>query len=213
MKSSSAVRAKVLRLVDTNGRTDEELVQAYIQGDERAFTELFDRYRNRIINFIFMIVRDDARSEDLTQMVFIRAHRHIESFDKTKKFSTWLHTIAKNMSINELRDRSRNPIILFQVFDDAKDDKDVEDDRPLDFGTADETPDKVLERERLRKIVDDCLEELSEDHRQIFVLREVEGKDYEEISTITGFSLGTVKSKLNRARNSFMASVLMHPEW
>jgi RNA polymerase sigma-70 factor (ECF subfamily) len=190
--------------------TDLELVQAVVRGNQDAFTTLVERYRKRIINFIFLIIRDVEKSEDLSQEAFIRVHRHIGKFDQSKKFSTWVYTIAKNLATNELRNRSRSPLVLFQTLEDQKSE---DDDRPIDFGTTDETPDKIFERERLRKIVDDCLEELSATHRQIFVLREMEGKSYEEIADLTGIPPGTVKSQLNRARNSFMASVLLHPEW
>ncbi len=125
--------------------------------------------------------------------------RHLHRFDTTKKFSTWVYTIASNLSKNELRNRSRSPLVLFQKLTSNWDD----DHRPLQFEDYRMRPDDLYRKRYLRRLVEDMVETLPEHHRLVFRLRELEGKSYEEIAEITGVNLGTVKSRLHRARNSF----------
>ncbi|GIW52966.1 MAG: RNA polymerase sigma24 factor [Gemmatimonadales bacterium] len=178
---------------------DSRLVAAYLEGRSEAFDELVERYQKRLLNFVYRTIGDRERAEDLVQEVFIRVHRHIHRFDQTKKFSTWIYTIASNLAKNELRNRSRNPLVLFQTIK-----KNWEaDHRPLQFEDVHHRPDDLYRKRQLRELVEWGVAQLPEHHRQVFVLRELEGKTYEEISEIVGCNLGTVKSRLNRARNRF----------
>ena len=179
--------------------TDEELVSAHLEGRPGAFQDLYDRYRERLIYFITRKTGDPDRAQDLVQEAFIRVTRHLHRFDTTKKFSTWVYTIASNLSKNELRNRSRSPLILFQRLTNNWED----DHRPLQFEDFSMRPDDLYRKRYLRRLVEETVEELPEHHRLVFRLRELEGKSYEEISEITGVNLGTVKSRLHRARNSF----------
>src|SRR5690242_3961347 len=94
---------------------DAAVVSAFLAGEERAFQELVERYQTRLLNFIYRTIGDREKAEDLVQEVFIRVYRHIHRFDRSKKFSTWVYTIASNLAKNELRNRSRNPLVLFQT--------------------------------------------------------------------------------------------------
>src|SRR3984885_88593 len=94
-------------------KDDAGVVSAFLGGEERAFQELVERYQTRLLNFIYRTIGDREKAEDLVQEVFIRVYRHIHRFDRTKKFSTWVYTIASNLAKNELRNRSRNPLVLF----------------------------------------------------------------------------------------------------
>lgn len=179
--------------------TDEELVTAHLDGRLGAFQELYDRYRDRLVHFITRKTGDPDRAQDLVQEAFIRVTRHLHRFDTSKKFSTWVYTIASNLSKNELRNRSRSPLVLFQRLTSNWDD----DHRPLQFEDFSMRPDDLYRKRFLRRLVEDTVRELPEHHRLVFRLRELEGKSYEEISEITGVNLGTVKSRLHRARNSF----------
>jgi RNA polymerase sigma-70 factor (ECF subfamily) len=187
-----------------HAREDAGVVDAFLAGEERAFQELVDRYQTRLLNFIFRTIGDRERAEDLVQEVFIRVYRHIHRFDHSKKFSTWIYTIASNLAKNELRNRSRNPLVFFQTL---KRDWQQEEDRPLQFEDSSSRPDDMYRKRHLRELVEESVDQLPEHHRQVFVLRELEGKSYEEIADITGCNLGTVKSRLNRARNSFAAII------
>jgi RNA polymerase sigma-70 factor (ECF subfamily) len=182
---------------------DSAVVTAFLDGEERAFTELVERYQTRLLNFIYRTIGDRDRAEDLVQEVFIRVHRHLHRFDRSKKFSTWVYTIASNLAKNELRNRSRNPLVLFQTMRGANDDE----DRPLQFEDTTARPDDLFRRRHLRELVEETVAKLPEHHRQVFVLRELEGKSYEEIAEITSCNLGTVKSRLNRARTAFAAII------
>ena len=183
---------------------DSAVVSAFLNGEERAFQELVERYQTRLLNFIFRTIGDRERAEDLVQEVFIRVYRHIHRFDRSKKFSTWVYTIASNLAKNELRNRSRNPLVLFQTMKGTAREK---DDRPLQFEDTTARPDDLYRKRHLRELVEETVAQLPEHHRQVFVLRELEGKSYEEIAEITDCNLGTVKSRLNRARNAFASMI------
>jgi len=185
---------------------DSAVVTAFLAGEERAFQELVERYQTRLLNFVFRTIGDRDRAEDLVQEVFIRVYRHLHRFDRSKKFSTWVYTIASNLAKNELRNRSRNPLVLFQSLRAGQD----EDDRPLQFEDASARPDDMYRKRHLRALVEETVARLPEHHRQVFVLRELEGKSYEEIAEITDCNLGTVKSRLNRARTAFAAIIEPH---
>jgi RNA polymerase sigma-70 factor (ECF subfamily) len=182
---------------------DSAVVTAFLNGEERAFAVLVERYQTRLLNFIYRTIGDRDRAEDLVQEVFIRVYRHLHRFDRSKKFSTWVYTIASNLAKNELRNRSRNPLVLFQTMQGANDDE----DRPLQFEDTTARPDDLYRKRHLRELVEDTVAKLPEHHRQVFVLRELEGKSYEEIAEITDCNLGTVKSRLNRARTAFAAII------
>jgi RNA polymerase sigma-70 factor, ECF subfamily len=186
--------------------TDAQVVQAFLDGRQRGFDELVARYQARLLNFIYRTVGDRERAEDLVQEVFIRIYRHLHRFDQTKKFSTWAYTIASNLAKNELRNRSRNPLVLFQTIRRHWE----ADHRPLQFEDSSARPDDLFHKRHLRELVEQSVSRLPEHHRVVFVLRELEGKTYEEIADITGCNLGTVKSRLNRARNNFAAIIAPH---
>jgi RNA polymerase sigma-70 factor (ECF subfamily) len=195
--SGAAIREQL------HSEDDTAVVAAFIGGEERAFQELVERYQTRLLNFIFRTIGDRERAEDLVQEVFIRVYRHIQRFDRSKKFSTWVYTIASNLAKNELRNRSRNPLVLFQTIKSNWEDEDM----PLQFEDATSRPDDLYRKRHLRELVEQSVAKLPEHHRQVFVLRELEGKSYEEIAEITDCNLGTVKSRLNRARTAF-ASII-----
>ncbi len=121
---------------DRQNLETNQIIARHLAGDERAFGEIILLYRPRLIAFIYRMIGDRERAEDLVQEAFIRIHRHLHRFDSTKKFSTWAYTIASNLAKNELRNRSRNPLVYYQstrVQDD-------EDQRPLQFEDAAPVP-------------------------------------------------------------------------
>ena len=198
----STGKAKAHRL-QLGEATDSEVVQASLDGDSTAFGELVRRYDQRLLNFVYRTIGDRERGEDLVQETFVRVYRHLHRFDQSKKFSTWIYTIASNLAKNELRNRSRNPLVLFQTLKKNWD----ADHRPLEWEDTQYKPDDLFRKRHLRAQVEKAVSQLPEHHRVVFVLREMEGKTYEEIADITNCNLGTVKSRLNRARNNF-ASII-----
>ena len=182
------------------GLDDSSVVALYLEGDDRAFEELVERYRSRLLAFIRRTTGDAEKAEDLVQEAFIRVFRHIHHFDQAKKFSTWIYTIASNLAKNELRNRSHDPLMLFPI----KDNRRESNSYPIQLvvhPTYD--PDKLFRERRLLQMVDEAIAKMDEHHRVPFVLRDREGKTYEEIAEILGCPLGTLKSRLNRARNNF----------
>ena len=178
---------------------DTALVSACLSGDTRAFEVMMERYQGRLLSFVSRTIGDRDRAEDLVQEVFIRVYRHLGRFDRSKKFSTWIYTIASNLAKNELRNRARSPLVLFQAIRAKFEDE----DRPLQFEDEGSRPDDLFRKRHLREQVEAAVQRLPVHHREVFVLRELEGKSYEEIAEITGVHLGTVKSRLNRARAAF----------
>ena len=177
-----------------------ELIAAHLNGDGRAFEVLVDRYQVRLLNFVYRMIGDRERAEDLVQEAFLRVYRHLDRFDPARKFSTWLYTIASNLAKNELRNRSRSPLVLFQYFRQRQNEN---ESRPYEYEDSATRPDDLYSRRQLRDLVDRTVAKLAARHREVFVLRELEGKSYEEIAEITHCNLGTVKSRLNRARQAF----------
>ena len=203
LKQVAGTRAGVSVRERLRSLDDAAVVAEFLTGEERAFEELVDRYQSRLIGFVYRTVGDRERAEDLVQEVFIRVYRHLHRFDPAKKFSTWIYTIASNLAKNELRNRSRNPLVLFQSMRGTGD----EEERPIEFEDATSRPDDMYRKRHLRELVEDTVSKLPEHHREVFVLRELEGKSYEEIADITHCNLGTVKSRLNRARTAFAAII------
>ena len=198
-RTQQATTATPVSRVELRALDDSGLVQAHLRGDNRAFEVIVERYQVRLLNFVYRIVGDRERAEDLVQEAFIRVHRHLARFDRAKKFSTWIYTIASNLAKNELRNRARSPLVLFTTLAPQWDDE----ERPLEFEDVNAQPDEEFRRRHLREAVDQSVAKLPAHHRDVFVLRELEGRSYEEIAEITHCNLGTVKSRLNRARNAF----------
>ena len=175
------------------------LVDAHLAGDGQAFSRLVQRYQTRLLNFVYRMIGDRERAEDLVQEAFIRVHRHLHRFDRSKRFSTWIYTIASNLAKNELRNRSRSPLILYQSMKARR----QADSLPLQFEDTGSRPDDMYSTRYLSELVDGVVARLPEHHREVFVLRELDGKSYEEIAEIVQCNIGTVKSRLNRARHTF----------
>jgi RNA polymerase sigma-70 factor (ECF subfamily) len=199
LKAEVRTAPKFRALADLRGLEDTALVNAYLEGETRSFDVLVERYQTRLLNFVYRIVGDRERAEDLVQEVFVRVYRHLGRFDRSKKFSTWIYTIASNLAKNELRNRSRNPLVLFTSMTKGWEDE----ERPLEFEDPTSRPDDLFRKRHVREMVESSVAQLPTHHREVFVLREIEGRSYEEIAEITHCNLGTVKSRLNRARNSF----------
>jgi len=182
--------------------TDEQLFQRYTQGDGNGFRLLVERYQPRIQGFLRKRLNDEERVEDLTQDTFLRIHRARESYDPSRKFSTWIHTIANNLLKNEFRNRSRRRETTFSELRPEVSASGAPS-RPVEFAATGHNPEREAYRAELRQAIDMAIERMDEHHRIPFVMREVEDRTYEEIAEEIGIPVGTVKSRLNRARNSF----------
>jgi len=199
LKAEVRDATRVRPLAELRELEDTALVNVYLDGETRGFDVLVERYQTRLLNFVYRIVGDRERAEDLVQEVFVRVYRHLGRFDRSKKFSTWIYTIASNLAKNELRNRARNPLVLFTSMTKGWEDE----ERPLEFEDPLSRPDDLFRKRHVRELVETSVAQLPTHHREVFMLREIEGRSYEEIAEITNCNLGTVKSRLNRARNSF----------
>jgi len=182
------------------------LIEAHLQGDAQAFGRIVERYQVRLLNFVYRMIGDRERAEDLVKETFLRVYRHLDRFDRSRKFSTWIYTIASNLAKNELRNRSRSPLVTFEQARPREE----RNQRPVDFEDPASRPDDQYDQRNLKALVDQTVARLSSHHREVFVLRELEGKSYEEIAEIMHCNLGTVKSRLNRARQSFAELIGPH---
>jgi RNA polymerase sigma-70 factor, ECF subfamily len=204
MAPAAEPNAAALEHAPLHQLTDEQLFQRYTNGDPDVFRVLVQRYEPRIQGFLRKRLNDEERVEDLTQDTFLRIHRARESYDPSRKFSTWIHTIANNLLKNEFRNRSRR---RETTFTDLRPETSVSGgaSRPVEFEARGADPEREAYRSELREAIDTAIERMDEHHRVPFVMREVEDLSYEEIAEAIGIPVGTVKSRLNRARNAFRA--------
>ncbi len=174
---------------------DTRLVEAIRSGDTGAYRELVERYQSRVFAMICGMVRDREEARDITQDTFVKAYRNLDRFRLDSSFYTWLYRIAMNASIDYLR---RQKVRKHSEYDDEFGKRD--DGGAMDPLHQKMDPRKDFERKRLRARIFEALDELSPEHRQIVVLREIEGLSYAEISDTMGIPEGTVMSRLFYAR-------------
>ncbi len=174
--------------------TDEELIKEFQDNDTlEAYELLVKRYKDPLINFVYRFVGDRDVCTDIVQDTMIRFYLNKDSYKSFAKFSTWIYTIAGNLAKNELKRRKRRTIFSLDNTDDDKSFQ-IEDDA---FVTPDVSADAVLKNAIIQK----ALLKVKPVYREVVVLRDVEGFSYEEIAEITGLSIGTVKSRINRGRS------------
>ena len=179
------------------GADDKVLVARCKEGDRDAFRILVQKYERRIYGIVVGMIRDREEAWDLTQEVFVKVYRHLGSFEGNSSLYTWMYRITVNLCIDHIRKR-KNAVL---EYDDARNhDGPVGLDSPV--GKPADTPPQRLLREELVGKVNLALEKLSPKHKQIIILREVEGLAYQEIADVLGISIGTVMSRLFHARKN-----------
>ncbi|RZL11680.1 MAG: RNA polymerase sigma factor RpoE [Rubrivivax sp.] len=180
---------------------DAALVERVQQGDQRAFEMLVVKYRRRIERLIARMVRDTDLVEDIAQETFIRAYRALPKFRGDSAFYTWLYRIAVNTAKKALMQLKRDPLVSETTLAGSGDDDD-ETSRVENELTDGETPESVLASRQIARTVNDAIEALSDDLRQAITLREIEGLSYEEIAEMMNCPIGTVRSRIFRAREA-----------
>ncbi len=177
---------------------DAPLVERVKQGDVKAFEMLVVKYQRRIERLIGRMVRDVDLVPDIAQETFIRAYRALPQFRGDSAFYTWLYRIAVNTAKKALMELKRDPLVTESARASRDDDDETSfvENEPSDTGT----PEALLASKQIAAAVNFAVEALSEDLRQAITLREIDGLSYEEIAEVTSSSLGTVKSRISRAR-------------
>ncbi|HYP79386.1 MAG TPA: RNA polymerase sigma factor RpoE [Steroidobacteraceae bacterium] len=176
---------------------DLGLVHRVQRGDKTAFDLLVRKYQHKVIKLVTRYLRDQADAEDVAQEAFIKAYRAIPQFRGDSAFYTWLYRIAINTAKNAIVSRDRSPI------DFDLDLQNIEESNSMQLRLADaETPESLLQTEEIRDTVNRAIEALPEDLRTAIVLRELEGLSYEDIAQAMDCPVGTVRSRIFRAREA-----------
>ena len=171
--------------------SDKELILRFQQGDELAYVELVNRYRDRLINFVFRFVGSFEEAEDIVQDTFVKLYQKKDYYRPISEFSTWIFTIASNLAKTEPRKRKRRKVSYLSQIGMQEKDFDI----PVEDTTDEETVGEYTESQ-----IQDAIQSLQLHFRTALILRDIEELSYEEISKILDVPLGTIKSRINRAR-------------
>jgi RNA polymerase sigma-70 factor (ECF subfamily) len=182
---------------------DEMLVAQFKSGSQKAFDELMKRYERRIFGYLLRSVRNYEDAEELTLEVFFKAYRALNSWEPKAKFSTWLYTIASNLSIDYHRSKSRQPVFTFE-------DEDVIETRLVATDIS-SNPEKQLEDKERGRIIREAVDELSSKQKAVFMLTRYEGLQIKEVAATLGMAEGTVKIHLHRAIKKLQT--ILRPLW
>jgi RNA polymerase sigma-70 factor (ECF subfamily) len=180
--------------------SDEDLILKVQKGSSVAFDILVDRYKARLFNYLLRMLGDWDEAEEVAQETFVKAYIHADKYKTIAKFSTWLYTIGTNLVRNRMRSKKRMPQLL-SLFERDKDSGG--EGKPIDLVDNERQPDHQFNDKELSSIIGKAIEKIPEKYRSSFVLREINQLSYEEIAAVTGLKLGTVRSRINRARNFF----------
>ena len=178
--------------------TDAELVERVQRGDKRAFELLVAKYQRRVERLLSRLIRDPSEIEDVAQEAFIKAYHALPQFRGDSAFYTWLYRIAVNTAKNYLVSQGRRP----KPFADTQTDEDGESFDAADVVEDINTPDAVLHSRQVAEVVNAAIESLPLDLRTAITLREIEGLSYEEIAQAMDCPIGTVRSRIFRAREA-----------
>ena len=193
---TATAEAERQRVAEQN-LSDHTLIEATKQGDETAFAEIVRRYRNPIVNYLYRFLNDYEEAVDLAQETFVRVYFAIDRYHTGYAFSTYIYRIATNLAISELRKRKRRRLLsltgLFQSDRDSESEFQPKDERQL--------PDAELVDDERSKVIGRAIAALPEKYRIAVILRDVEGRTYEEIAEVMELGLGTTKSRISRGRS------------
>ena len=170
------------------------IVRKVLGGDANAFETLVLEYEKNVYNIALRMTGNSEDAADMTQEAFIKAYNSLQSFRGDSKFSVWLYRIVSNVCLDFLRSKNRRPTVSLSVEDDDG------EDTQLDVADESQSPELLLDRKLTRESVRRGLDSLPPDYRQILLLREIQGLSYDEISQALGLEVGTVKSRIFRAR-------------
>jgi len=172
--------------------SDEQLISRFQAGDENAYVELVNRFKDKLTNFVYYFLKDEELSEDIVQDTFIKLYEKKHYYKPVAKFSTWIYTIARNLANTELRKKNRAKIMYLSHMKYDKKNHDLE--------SKDQSLISKIENEYLLDELHSAIDRLPDNYKTAIILRDIQGLNYDEISNIVGVPLGTIKSRINRAR-------------
>jgi len=197
--SSSSYSGPYPPMEDSYRYTDEELIGRFQEGDEQAYVELVNRYRDRLMTFVYRFVDDFELSEDIVQDTMLKLYTHRHFYRNIAKFSTWIYTIAGNLAKTELRKRKRRKVTNLSRMGTEEREYQLPAVQPE---TGEEVQVQFTEQQ-----IQKAIQALPPHFRTVIILRDIQELSYEEISKIVDVPLGTVKSRINRARLQLQASL------
>ena len=181
---------------------EAQIVRRVLEGDVNAFEDLVTEHEKGVYAIAQRMTGNAEDAADMAQETFIKAYNSLSSFRGDSKFSVWLYRIATNVCLDFLRSRSRKPTVSLSVEDDDG------EETQMDIADESQSPEQLLERGLTRDAVRRGLKSLSPEYRQILLLREIQGLSYEEIAEALALEVGTVKSRIFRARKRLCAFLL-----
>ena len=170
--------------------TDEKLIARFQDGDVNAYNELVNRYKDKLLNFVFRYFNNREQAEDVVQETMIKLYTHASYYKNIAKFSTWIYTIAKNNALTELRKNKRKQTTSLWT----------NEGKPIDIEIKGESLEKTVHNQIAVEELNKYLDEIPENFRVAVVLRDFQELSYEEISKILEIPIGTIKSRINRGR-------------
>ncbi len=179
--------------------TDEQLIGRFQSGDERAYIELVKRYRDRILNFVFPYLGDIEQAEDVVQDTMLKLYEKKDYYKEIAKFSTWLFTIARNLANTELRKRNRRKITYLSHM--------TADESQYEIPSVENDIAKGAHDSFVYDRIQEAIKDLPDNYKTVIILRDIQELSYDDISLIIGVPLGTVKSRINRARIQLQAEL------
>ncbi len=182
-----------------------QLVKRAQEGHQDAFQELVERYQRKVYSICYGMLKNKQDSLDVSQEVFIKVYKYLDNFNYNSSFYTWLYRITVNKCIDYIRKQKRRSEVDYD--DSIQRNTEVEGDENIMPSTLGIQPDRVYGRKELREKMLEALETLTEKHRTILILREVEGLSYEEMAEVLDISKGTVMSRLYHARRYFQDAI------
>ncbi len=185
-----------------DGIPDEVLIQRSKNGDLDAFEQLVRRYESKVYTIAYRFLGNHADALDLAQETFLRLYQALPGFRGESSFMTWLYRIIANACRDEIRRQQKHGSLSLNDNSGEAAAGDYQG-AGQKMGIFIPSPEEAVERKELNETIQECLNSLSEEHRLVLVMREIQGMSYEEIAGVMNCSLGTVKSRLNRARQSF----------
>ena len=179
--------------------SDEELIKSFQNGDQRAYIELVNRYKDKLTNFVYQFLGDIEQAEDVVQDTMLKLYEKKHYYKEIAKFSTWIYTIARNLANTELRKRKRRKITYLSHMSN--------EERQYDLPAIQDDVDQDLQNNYINNRIQFAIKQLPDHFRTVIILRDIQDLSYDDVSKIVGVPLGTIKSRINRARLQLQAEL------